>query len=303
MAISNKSNNASKYQAQNFVNECYNILLKREPDPIGFINHVNHLLEFNNYRVVLNSILRSQEFLNIQNCGENEIGNIKLANTQYGSMLVYFEDQVIGKSLLKNGAFEESKISEVVRYLMQNYHFAPHTFVDIGANIGTHLIYSIKSELFKEAIGIEADGRNFSLLMFNTILNDIERHCSLINIALSDKDGTAILELSPNNFGDHRIRNEHSKTPLFFNEQNRKTKSVKTQTLDSVLKDTVSNWERTLLWIDVQGHEGSIFSGSTDLLSNSNKPYIVTEFWPYGIHLSSRKNDFFEYGKRSHSLF
>lgn len=40
----------------------------------------------------------------------------------------------------------------------------------------------------------------------------------------------------------------------------------------------------TLVWMDVQGHEGHVLGGGKDLFSTGVP--LVTEVWPYGIHRS-----------------
>ena len=131
---------------------------------------------------------------------------VQLARASYGPMLTFEADTVIGHSLRTTGTFQEAKIQEVSQFLVRKYAFQPETFVDIGANIGTHLVFALKEAGYQEGFGIEPDVNNFRLLLCNVLLNGLEGRTSLFNLALSDDIGWAELELSTENFGDHRIR-------------------------------------------------------------------------------------------------
>ena len=71
-----------------------------------------------------------------------------LTPTDNGLMLVAADDECIGVSLRNNGAFEEALLLDVVRYLSRERGFRPTLFVDIGANIGTHLLRALAGGLF-----------------------------------------------------------------------------------------------------------------------------------------------------------
>jgi hypothetical protein len=96
---------------------------------------------------------------------------ILVATTDYGEMLVYRADSVIGKSLIESGSFQEGKLSEVVSFLVDHYNFSPGIFVDVGANIGTHTIYALVKLGFKRAVCFEPNNQNFDLLLLNTKRN------------------------------------------------------------------------------------------------------------------------------------
>ena len=77
--------------------------------------------------------------------------------------------------------------------------------------------------------------------------------------------------------------------------------------LISVLKDTgdeifhehgLTLNDQTLMWIDTQGHEGYVFRGFHRLLSSGKRPFIVCEFWPYGLERANGKEAFFEFIKQ-----
>jgi FkbM family methyltransferase len=242
----------------------------------------------------LKQVINSDHINNSKN--QNLELKTAIANTNYGHMAVYVNDQIIGKSLLDTGAFQESKIKEVLQFLDQNYNFKPSLFVDIGANIGTHSIYAIKNGLFKNAIAFEPDPNNLKLLLKNIAINNISSKVEVYPIALSSISGVLNLELSNTNFGDHRVR-PSSPAPVSFGEESeRLIKEISALTLDSLDLDAEFSWSNALVWIDTQGHEGEIFSGGKLFLaSNRRPPVFVAEFWPYGIERSQSKQKYFAF--------
>jgi len=210
---------------------------------------------------------------------------IGLAKATYGPMLFFTADQVIGHALATTGQFQESKITEVVHFLTQRFNFAPELFVDIGANIGTHLIFALKNSAFARGIGLEPDPNNFSLLSANIAMHQLCDRVLLKRIAVTDFQGVVELEISESNYGDHRVRTLVDKNIISHGEENRQVILVPATTIDAVLKETGCDFSRTLVWIDTQGHEGtilpSLLSAKTDPVSNG---YVVMEFWPYGLH-------------------
>lgn len=219
-----------------------------------------------------------------------------IAKTGYGHMAVYINDQIIGKSLLASGAFQETKIKEVLQFLDKYHNFKPSLFVDIGANIGTHLIYAIKNGLVKNAIAFEPDPDNLKLLFKNIAINNISSKVNVYPIALSSISGALDLELSNTNFGDHRVR-PSSPAPVSFGEESeRLTKEISALSLDSLDAEVEFSWSKALVWMDTQGHEGEIFAGGKQFLtSNRRPPVFIAEFWPYGIERSQSKQKYFDF--------
>jgi FkbM family methyltransferase len=238
------------------------------------------------------SLNRAEDSLFGPNSGSS---HYKIANAKFGPMVVSERDTVISSMLLNEHQFEEDKISEVMGFLSTNFHFEPMEFVDIGANIGTHVISAMKTGRFSKGIAIEMEEKNFSLLQANVALNRLSDKTCLINTALSAKQSVAFIELCNNNFGDHRIRNSSLSAPGKYNEQSRLIKEINTTTLDNLLlSEGLSLGPSTLVWMDIQGHEGHAFAGGLETFSGrESAPYIVTEMWPYGLERADGKEPFF----------
>jgi FkbM family methyltransferase len=230
---------------------------------------------------------------------------VRIAQTHYGQMLVYANDQVIGKSLLQAGEFQEKKVKEVVDFLAAHHEFKPKVFVDIGANIGTHLIYSLKSGLFDRAFGIEPDEANFRLLSANVLINNLGDRTKLIQTALSNDSSCLELELCPINYGDHRIRVggvAALRVASQYGESDRATANVTSHTFDAIFAREDIEWSNMLVWIDTQGHEGHVFEGAKTTLY-SHSPAVVCEFWPYGLERSGGKEAFFNFLSRCSHVY
>lgn len=131
-------------------------------------------------------------------------------------------------------------------------------------------------------IAIESDPDNYKLLRCNAIFNDIVSKIDFHNIAVGRyMSETLDLELSNDNFGDHRIR--VSDAPGLYKENFRQVRKVESKSLDSLFGEELTS-EEFMLWIDVQGYEGEVLAGASLLLAN--KPPVVIEFWPYGLKRS-----------------
>lgn len=228
---------------------------------------------------------------------------VLIAKTDYGDMLVYKRDSVIGASLIGTGSFQEGKIAEVARFLNKRDAFIPRLFVDIGANIGTHTIYALNKLGIERAVCFEPEPGNFDLLLLNTAKSGLSGRVESNRVALSDRTGDYEMELSNTNYGDHRIK--ASTTHLSFGEENeRRRVSVPFSSLDDYAAHSHADWHEALVWIDTQGHEGHIFSGGQRFFSSESSPrYIVAEFWPYGIERATGFEKYFEFLARCKHIY
>lgn len=208
--------------------------------------------------------------------------DIAITGTKPYRIATYLDDHVIGRSIRETGHFEEDSILQVTKFI--GLHPGRKTFLDIGANIGTHALFALQNG-FERTVCIEPDPANFMLLRINQILNGVDPQCVNINAAASAVPGELQFELSETNYGDHRIRIGSSAEGGKYAEQNRNVISVKADTLDSLLDEAnVNPSDIGLAWIDTQGHEGHVLAGAAGL-SKANVP-IVIEFWPYGLKRS-----------------
>jgi len=220
------------------------------------------------------------------NCPPPPGGEVNLVATENGPMLIRKADSIIGKMLAAHGRFEEDTLVDVTRFLSQNHGFTPKQFIDIGANIGTHILRALRGGSFASGVAVEMDPDNFRLLECNVRLNLADPSVRLVNTAVGERIGVAKMERSPDNLGDHRIQGASSIRPDMYGEKNRVSANVSMTTLDQMELDYHLKFDAsTLLWIDTQGYEGHVLQGATRIMERpkGERPMIVLEFWPYGL--------------------
>jgi FkbM family methyltransferase len=238
----------------------------------------------------------------LQNFQPFNTSDLVITASNYGPMLTHRADLIIGESLRAHGHFQEEKISAVSDFLSTSHNFKHETFVDVGANIGTHLIFALLSGGFAKGVGVEPDRQNFRLLSCNLLLNGLENRTSLHHVELSDSSGWASLELSTDNFGDHRIRCETT-SPHSFNEHQRESYAVPKVHAGEWLLQSGLDPESTLFWLDTQGHEGHIFRSMPLAGAICSPKFVVTEFWPYGLERAGGKPYYFDYLKQCVAIY
>jgi FkbM family methyltransferase len=219
-------------------------------------------------------------------------------STQQGKFEIYaLANESIGRSLFCHGQYELDLITDVLQFLRTQPNFPEKgkgTVVDIGANNGVISIGLLYRGEMEKAIAIEPAPQNFSLLRKNVELNGLIDRVTCLPYAVSDKKEEVLFELSETNLGDHRVRATHTDgIPEMHNESNRKVISVPADQLDHILSNQSKSFTDgiSLIWVDVQGHEGHVFLGAKQMLSTGIP--LVSEIWPYGIKRSGMSVDNF----------
>jgi FkbM family methyltransferase len=181
------------------------------------------------------------------------------------------------------------KFKRTINFLNNNFkkRFRIDTLFDVGANIGIICIPALTNKLIKKAYAVEPDPNNFKLLKINKTLNNLDDSLELYNYALSSKNNQKLkLQLSDDNYGDHRIVLRNPRLNL-YNEESRKILTVKSKTFNSLFPRI--NPKKSIVWIDTQGFEPIIIQGAHNLLKY--KVPIVVEFWPYGLKRNNLFNE------------
>jgi FkbM family methyltransferase len=203
-----------------------------------------------------------------------------VCNCNRETFVISASDKEIGKTTYINRApYAFAQLQKVSTILGANG--PKRLLVDIGANIGTICITAVKRGLFQNAIAIEPEPKNYSLLVANIYINGLADEIVAHKLALGQRDNEEILfELSKDNFGDHRV---HVRTDSdLYDEAHRETITVRSETFDTVI--TRVDPMNCLIWMDTQGFEGRILSGARTALRM--RPPICIEFWPYGMNRS-----------------
>jgi FkbM family methyltransferase len=209
---------------------------------------------------------------------------VMAATPGYGLMYISTSDRYVGTELFLRGDTDGDAIGEVLDVL-GTHSKRPGTglVVEIGANIGSTTLPALKRFGFDSVLVIEPLPANLDLLGQNLSINGVADRATLLPIGVSRQDGTMTLQVAPDNSGDNRLVNDSEVAAHGeFAEDERETIEVTVRSWDSLVADgTIPIDDVDLVWIDIQGHEGHLFSGASTLLER--RLPVVMEFWPYGL--------------------
>ena len=191
----------------------------------------------------------------------------------------------VGYTTFIYGAFDEETLRRTLATLERHRGVTTlrgTTVLEIGANIGTETVSFLKRHGVDRVVAFEPDAENARLLRANVALNGVHDCAEVHEIALSDVDATVLLENSPENWGDHRVRVADPQGPALRAENARPTVEVLARSIDSLVAGGELGLDGVgLVWMDAQGHEGHILAGARQLIA-SGVP-VLTEYWPYGL--------------------
>jgi FkbM family methyltransferase len=198
--------------------------------------------------------------------------------------LVSTHDRAIGAITFSEGGLDLDLMTAALELVEARTGRAlrGRTFVDVGANIGTATVPALVRFGAAGGVAVEPAPDNLELLRCNLIANELADRVVVVEAALSDSLGTALLELGESNWGDHRVRASTSSGPPRYGEDGRAVDEVRLVTFDSLVEDgTVDVSTIGVVWVDTQGHEAQVLAGAESLLT-SEVP-VVIEYWPYGL--------------------
>jgi len=151
----------------------------------------------------------------------------------------------------------------------------PGDFVlDLGANLGWYmLLASSRVGASGSVDAYEPEAANFELLSRNVARRAATAtRVRLHHLAVGPRDAEALLHLSSDNLGDHR---------LVAGEPGRRTQPVTVRTIDALYGNS-PRWP-DLVKSDTQGSEAGIFQGAKGLLAKGWRPVWLLENWPQGL--------------------
>lgn len=215
--------------------------------------------------------------------------------TRNGKLAFNSKDKTTGRILSVYRNHEFTEMLEVVEFLksIAVLDGKDEAVVDIGGYIGMSSTGFLLHDLFDYAISFEPSPENFRLLQKNIHLNNLENRLEAYNIALSDSKGSLEFELSTKNYGDNRVRKSTKNGS--YGEKNREVIAIEANSFDSFLDEhqEVNQASIKLLWMDIQGHEGSFLKGAQKFIKSHPNVPTAMEFWPYGIERSGMKKEEF----------
>lgn len=183
------------------------------------------------------------------------------------TLINLYKDSFLSR-LIYDRSFEESELNFVRRFLKED-----DVFFDIGANIG--LFSLIASDLVGkkgEIYSFEPTPETFRRLTENIQSNAFE-NIRPIQLGLSDSQGDMFFNVSE---GGYDAWNSFVKLDRL--EENASTIKVKTDSLDSFIKDRNLASPISLIKIDVEGWELNVFKGAIELLVREDAPTLIVEF-------------------------
>jgi hypothetical protein len=127
--------------------------------------------------------------------------------TDRARFVVNARDQVISRGLFVSGRADFDKF-EIAADLLKRHKSINKIdlLVDVGANTGSICIPAITQGFVKRAIALEPHPTNYRLLCANIAINDLLDEIEVVARAASFTDNEMlIMELSSDNWGDHRI--------------------------------------------------------------------------------------------------
>lgn len=157
----------------------------------------------------------------------------------------------------------------------------PGTIVDIGANVGTSVIYfRNKLGADTEFYAVEPVTDNFNLLKANCAINGFS-DINAFRYGISDAIGEASLEINPANMATCKIAGSDSDNLVFEKDESSYVgDTVPLITLDAFVSQNGINKDAPVLfWIDVEGHEPEVFKGAKETFKDTDS-VVFCEFNP-----------------------
>jgi len=182
-------------------------------------------------------------------------------------------DRVVGAWLMWHGEWQRREIDAAVAVLAAAGRLpADAVFVDVGAHIGTHTVYALRSGRFARAVAFEPAPRNARLLAMNLEANGFAKLATIVPKAAGDRPGTAVLHLHPRNTGAHAI----GAPPSVDGQGHLDVPVVRVE--DELAALGVAADKVALVWVDVEGYEPQAIDGLTGLMARATP--IAFEFTP-----------------------
>ena len=192
-------------------------------------------------------------------------------------------DRVVGTWLMWHGGWQRREIDTAVAVLSAAGRLPPQAvFVDVGAHVGTHTIYAMRTGRFARAIAFEPEPRNARLLAMNLEANGLSQAAVVVRKAAGAAPGSAVLHLHPRNTGAHALD-----VPPSYD--GRDSLQVPVVRVDDELDELAVPPEKIgLVWVDVEGYEPQALAGLAKLIARSVP--ITFEFTPsrYSVEVKQR---------------
>jgi FkbM family methyltransferase len=168
------------------------------------------------------------------------------------------------------------------------------TFLDLGANVGFYTFLA-RSTIGQKGrfFAFEPYPRNAELIRASIGENSFHNNVTLVEAAVSDKNGKASLYLSPdasseNSLLDLEFRyNDDAKKEEGLGrkgQQEKRAITVDVVTVDDYFEKKVGDTKVDFIKMDIEGSEYRAFKGmSNKVLRDNDRMILMLEFWPNGF--------------------
>lgn len=169
-------------------------------------------------------------------------------------------DDKIALKLLAGRPWQRRELETAVTILREEGRLHPDgLFLDIGANIGAHTVYAMRSGAFAHTIALEPDPHNVAILQHNLAINGLDDRVRVIAAAASAFSGRLQLMRHGKNHGAHSVEAAFVAKPVG-------SIDVTAVSLDDLmLQQGIAGSQVSLVKIDVEGHELAVLEGMLDL--------------------------------------
>lgn len=233
-----------------------------------------------NYNSILRLICQKYPFRKgrerLRTFAMRHIRGVTLGVDQFGNRLLLDLDSLVDCLLYLDGANEVPAMNELNHWA----HSAPgcDTFIDIGANIGCFTLFFGRQSKIEHIYSFEPDPGNYSQLVSNIWLNNLQPKVQPFAVALSSEGGTADFH-RPRNRQSDEFGKYNMGTSGLDRYPRRHEGSEKVEVIKRRLDDVLQLRGKTIaIKIDVEGHELSVLKGMQDLLRN-NDCGLMMEVW------------------------
>ena len=171
----------------------------------------------------------------------------------------------------------------------------PGTVVDIGANVGTSIVY------FRNKLGegsryfaVEPVTDNFNLLNANCAVNGYN-DINTFRLGISETAGEVKMDINPNNMGNCKIAGTDSaRLVQWEGDKTYVGETAQVLTLDTFAAEKgIVTDAPVLFWIDVEGHEPEVFRSGKDTFMSSDS-VVFCEFNPKLYKYNGRYEGFLQ---------
>jgi FkbM family methyltransferase len=208
-----------------------------------------------------------------------------LDKTQIYLPLFYVDH--IQKTIYQTKDFYEKVTLDFLKEKYSNFD----NIIDVGSNIGNHVLYYCNKMQAKTVRCFEPNQINREVLIKNIALNKLEHHIEVFDKALGEKLGKGIQkDFEWSNTGMNRIEAVNFETD---------------NTVDIVTMDSYRFEKIDFIKIDVEGFEIQVLMGAQNTIKN-NKPVIMIEVFENNLkpvnEILKRLNYSLKYTIEDHNL-